>query len=182
MFAKYRNFAIYIVVLLVVIHGMHKKKIILFIIIVILALASAILLYKINIVVPPESCNGNHAHKYNIDYNTVADCRGGSFNGSKITKFEVYGGCGPNLGIGYWNNNPQVQTTSDVQLATMAAGKHCYCQIKSINGIAIIPYVRWASHSNYHNATACAYHCADDCVDSASHYLWFRSVLFSTLK
>jgi hypothetical protein len=122
----------------------------------------------------PSSCS-NQTVAYSVNSNRVYNC-----TGSTVTEFEVWGGCGPNRGLGDYYYNPREQTPAGVQPATNPAGEYCYCQLKSINGGADLPGSSWwVFDLIFGNADGCAYHCAIECASTAQLLSGFRSALFS---
>ena len=124
----------------------------------------------------PDTCSGWTSISY-ANSNRLHTCSGGS----SVTEFEVWGGCGPNVGIGDWNT-PIVQTPSGVQYAANAAGPHCYCQIKSINGSNVASSSRWVFLEDRSLAGDCSRFCATFCSETAVFYSGFRSALFQALQ
>lgn len=112
---------------------------------------------------------------YLVDYSTVSGCSGG---GSPVTTFEVWGGCGPNLGSGNYSN-PVIQIPSGVQLAMVAAGRYCYCQLKSVNGVAVPYSNKWIYCHPPGSPGSCQNGCASYCAGEATYNNGFRTALFS---
>ena len=138
--------------------------------------ANAALLCEIDLTTSPITCD-NFLGSSHSDSDRVYNCSGGS----SVTEFEVWGGCGPNYGSGHWDN-PVVQTPSGVKYALNAAGRHSYCQIKSINGINLAPYNRWVYSASAATPDNCASVATRGCSRYAKEYPDFRSVLFQTLQ
>ena len=138
--------------------------------------ANSALLCEVNLATSPDTCS-NYTYDMDVNSNKVYGCSGGS----SVTEFEVWGGCGPNYGSGHWDN-PVVQTPSGVQYALNAAGRHSYCQIKSINGINLAPYNRWVYSASAATPDNCASVATRGCSRYAKEYPDFRSVLFQTLQ
>ena len=142
--------------------------------------ANAALLCEIAPATTPDMCSSYTSSTYSVNFNRVYGCSGNS----SVTEFEVYGGCGPNLGSGSYSS-PVVQTPSGVQLATNQAGPYCYCQIKSINGGAnVASSPRWVFFLDYASSGAvpCANVCANGCANYAQYSSPFRSALFQALQ
>ena len=125
----------------------------------------------------PSSCS-SYTGTSNVNSNGVSGCSGGS---PTVTEFEVWGGCGPNSGSGGYSS-PDVQTSAGIQPATNAAGQYCYCQIKSINQLAVAPSARWVFGNVYGSASNCANACAGNCAYAAQYNSGFRSALFSAVE
>jgi hypothetical protein len=151
---------------------MSMGKFLSFLILVLITSAAEGLLLCENLI--PSSCS-NKTGYFNVNSNRVYGCSGGTL----ATEFEVWGGCGPNAGLGGYND-PREQEPSGVQPATNAAGRYCYCQLKSINGGANLPWSsRWVFADAYGNAGVCADICAYNCAAAILFYSGFRSTLFS---
>jgi hypothetical protein len=128
----------------------------------------------------PTSCS-DRTKNHDVDYNTVSGCSGWNYNGSEVTTFDVWGGCSPNEGIGAFDNSI-VQTPTGVKKATAAAGKYCYCQIKSINGSAVASSPRWVFEHSFSSVSDCVSSCAHDCaLDARGNYAGFRFTLISAM-
>ena len=145
--------------------------------------ANAALLCEIDLTTSPITCD-NFLGSSHSDSDRVYNCSGGS----SVTEFEVWGGCGPNPGIGgpssgahHWDI-PTVQTPSGVQLASYAAGPYCYCQIKSINGSNVASSPQWVFLDDYGLVYYCVTGCAYVCANYAKHESGFRSALFQALQ
>ena len=121
----------------------------------------------------PNMCN-NYISDYRVDSNRIYDCSGGS----SVTEFEVWGGCGPYV---YSDIPGTIETPSGVQYATIAVGRYCYCQIKSINGGAnVASSPRWVFYSDL-GWTGCVNSCARYCALFATDYV-YRSKMFQALQ
>ena len=137
---------------------------------------NAALLCEIDLSTPPNTCN-NYSYTSYADFARLYNCSGGS----SVTEFELWAACSPDVGSGSVNN-PIVETPSVVLPASNAAGKYCYCQIKSINGSDVPSSPRWVIVTDRGSADACAHHCADSCVYYAMNYSGVLSALFQALQ
>ena len=128
----------------------------------------------------PDSCIG-YTSSTSVNFNKVLACSSAP-GGFLVTEFEVWGGCGPSAGSGSWTS-PVVQTPTGVLPATNAAGRYCYCQIKSVNGGAnVASSPRWVFRYGNTGSSGCSYYCALDCAYNALDSSVFRSALFQALQ
>jgi hypothetical protein len=160
-------------------HGRIKcpcmKKLLIFCMVAFLPMYGAHALLLCSGLTSPSLCSSWTSNTA-VNYNRVYSC-----SGSTVSEFEVWGGCGPNIGIGNYND-PKEQTPSGVQPATNNAGPYCYCQLKSINGGVDLPGSPWwvfADSINFIIIGGCIHLCTYGCADLARGNSGFRSALFS---
>lgn len=138
--------------------------------------SSALLCNKDPLKVSPASC-GNWSGANFSDFGNVYNC---SDSYSAVTRFEVYGGCSPNV---YSGSKGSLETPANIQYgSSQTAGKYCYCKIKSINGTNLPLYSRWVFYDPLVNPVDCSGNCTTSCTYYAHLDSNWRRILFSNLQ
>ena len=156
---------------------MNKTIFIVLVSLFILSDAGGMLLCEKITYTSPSSCS-SYTNNFSVESNTVSGCSGG---GSTVTTFDVSGACSANV---YSGSFGAIETPTGLVSAPNATGsqQYCYCQIKSINLLAVAPSARWVFRSVLGSASSCAYVCALACAYDARHNSGFRSALFSAVE